>query len=198
VENCPKGYPNLAAFLDSDENFTVYRRFGYLQARLLLDKQDDMRKLEEKLDEMDREDEGIQSKRLITRDLKQQEAESRRELFKAIEEKFCEYAHILTAAQTLMAFNRPATSDYQSVANYIYNKKPVVEDEQTWIYCKEDMITLRKGRAHAWLDTGIERLLSYAICIALSLVTRARRHEVLAAAAAYCAVLVVFLGNVGP
>ncbi|KAF7928231.1 hypothetical protein EAE99_004989 [Botrytis elliptica] len=31
----------------------------------------------------------------------------------------------------------------------------------------------------------------------LSLFTRAKRHEVLAAAAAYCAVLVVFVGNVG-
>ena len=31
----------------------------------------------------------------------------------------------------------------------------------------------------------------------LSLFTKARRHEILAAAAAYCAVLVVFLGNVG-
>lgn len=30
----------------------------------------------------------------------------------------------------------------------------------------------------------------------LSLFTRAKRHEILAAAAAYCAVLVVFLGNV--
>jgi drug/metabolite transporter superfamily protein YnfA len=51
---------------------------------------------------------------------------------------------------------------------------------------------------------------SYAICIGvlvvftlafsavLSLFTRARRHEILAAAAAYCAVLVVFLGNVRP
>tara|TARA_R110002003_G_scaffold149_7_gene13551 strand:+ start:11901 stop:12272 length:372 start_codon:yes stop_codon:yes gene_type:complete len=32
----------------------------------------------------------------------------------------------------------------------------------------------------------------------LSLFTKARRHEILAAAAAYCAVLVVFLGNVVP
>jgi hypothetical protein len=31
--------PRLAALLDSDENFMLYRRFGYLQARLLLHKQ---------------------------------------------------------------------------------------------------------------------------------------------------------------
>ena len=41
-------------------------------------------------------------------------------------------------------------------------------------------------------------LLSFTLAFSaiLSLFTRARRHEILAAAAAYCAVLVVFLGNV--
>lgn len=39
---------------------------------------------------------------------------------------------------------------------------------------------------------------TFAFSSTLSLFTRARRHEVLAAAAAYCAVLVVFLGNVVP
>ncbi|OCK77315.1 hypothetical protein K432DRAFT_304509, partial [Lepidopterella palustris CBS 459.81] len=271
VDNAPRGYPSLATFLDSDENFMIYRRFGYLQARLLLDKQDEMRKLEKKLEEMDSEDFENKSKRLITRDLKKRDAEPRQELFKAIEEKFCEYSNILTAAQTLMAFNRPAASDYKSVANYVRNKEPVVEEERQWIYLKEDMITLRAGREHALLDDGIERLFrlfhcraiketqmkshgeevyytrsridflvngiitvmilvllvvpvyilyhlindvdtsrAYAICIGvllvftlafsavLSLFTRAKRHEILAAAAAYCAVLVVFLGNVGP
>ena len=37
--------------------------------------------------------------------------------------------------------------------------------------------------------------LAFSACI--SLFTRARRHEILAASAAYCAVLVVFIGNVG-
>lgn len=40
-------------------------------------------------------------------------------------------------------------------------------------------------------------LFTLAFSTAVSLFTRAKRHEALAAAAAYCAVLVVFLGNVG-
>ena len=51
-----RGYPNLAAFTSSDEDFAIYRRFGYLQARLLLDKQDQLRLLEEQLDHYDRSD----------------------------------------------------------------------------------------------------------------------------------------------
>jgi hypothetical protein len=182
----------------------------------------------------------------------------------------------MTAAQKLVALNRPASADYQSVENYIDGYHPQRKLEEQWIYCKEDLVTLRPGREHAWLDAGIEhllrllhcRLIEYifcspesrkksdsgkevyydrpridrlvaaiittillallvvpiyilfhlvdklgtrktdALCIGtllvftllfsavLSLFTRARRHEILAAAAGYCAVLVVFLGNV--
>jgi hypothetical protein len=43
----------MATFLDSDENFMIYRRFGYLHARTLLRLQDKLRELEEKLDKYD-------------------------------------------------------------------------------------------------------------------------------------------------
>jgi hypothetical protein len=49
----PNGYPKLARFLDSDDNFMVYRRFGFLQTRLLLEKQDTLRVLEQQLDKLD-------------------------------------------------------------------------------------------------------------------------------------------------
>lgn len=49
----PNGYPKLARFLDSDDNFMVYRRFGFLQTRLLLETQDTLRVLEERLDKLD-------------------------------------------------------------------------------------------------------------------------------------------------
>lgn len=61
---------------------------------------------------------------------------------------------------------------------------------------------------HLIRDVHTDR--AYAICMGilvvatltfsavLSLFTKAKRHEILASAAAYCAVLVVFLGNIGP
>lgn len=52
---CPRGYPRLAAFQDSDECFMLYRRFGYLQSRVLSDKQDELRELEEELADQDAE-----------------------------------------------------------------------------------------------------------------------------------------------
>jgi hypothetical protein len=40
--------------MDGDDNFMVYRGFGHIQARLLLEKHDDLRLLEEQLDVFDR------------------------------------------------------------------------------------------------------------------------------------------------
>jgi hypothetical protein len=93
VDECSTGYPNLGAFLDSDESFRIYRQFGYLQSRLLLEKQDELRKLEEKLDEIDREDdlEAESRKRLKTRDLTPEYAAERKEIIGTIEKKFLEY-----------------------------------------------------------------------------------------------------------
>lgn len=46
-------WPKLANFLSANGNFVIYRRFGYLQARVLLYKQDELRRLEEELKRQD-------------------------------------------------------------------------------------------------------------------------------------------------
>lgn len=61
----------MSTFLDSDENFMLYRRFGYLHSRLLLRKQDQLRKLEMELDDYDDYDaDGPEERRrtLLSRD----------------------------------------------------------------------------------------------------------------------------------
>ena len=174
--------------------------------------------------------------------------------------------------------SRPAESEYQSVRNYLLATRPLCEGEEPRIDCKEDLVTLRRGREYAWLDVTIEHLLrlfrcrpiNYIFCSAetqrkadddgvspiyytrsrieslvlliititivallvvpiyllyhltdgtqpgphtavsvgtflaftlafsviMAFFTSAKRHEILGAAAAYCAVLVVFFGNV--
>lgn len=83
-----RGYPNLAAFADSDESFGLYRRFGYLQARVILEKQDELRCLEESLDDLDLKQQCSQPYRLFQRDLQGPE---RKALLNQIEARFCEY-----------------------------------------------------------------------------------------------------------
>jgi hypothetical protein len=59
----------------------------------------------------------------------------------------------------MMALNRPSDADYKSVWTHMDNRKPVARPESTWVNKKEDLITLRAGREHAWLDSVIEKCL---------------------------------------
>jgi len=95
VEQCPEGYPRLAALLDSDENFMLYRRLGFLQARILLNKQDELRELEKDLDRMDKVDQRKDPTLLKSREKDDAENGRRKKLLYEIEEKFKEYSNSL-------------------------------------------------------------------------------------------------------
>jgi hypothetical protein len=54
VQDYALGYPQLAVFKNSSDDYALYRRFGYLHSRLLLDRQDGLQILERRLEEYDR------------------------------------------------------------------------------------------------------------------------------------------------
>jgi hypothetical protein len=96
----PNGYPKLARFLDSDDNFMVYRRFGFLQTRLLLERQDALRVLEERLDKLDESEiEGGDNKdNLCSRDGDGGDQTERINLMAAIRTAFQEYGSLHQAS----------------------------------------------------------------------------------------------------
>lgn len=100
VEDFPRGFPKLARFLDSDDNFMVYRRFGTVCSRLLLHKQDEISKMEGVLHNMDKMDERAKNEKyLMSRSLDIERdggvpecwPESRPQLMEKLEKKFVEY-----------------------------------------------------------------------------------------------------------
>ncbi|KAH6712332.1 hypothetical protein BKA61DRAFT_736758 [Leptodontidium sp. MPI-SDFR-AT-0119] len=278
LNDCPEGYPRLAAFLDSNENFMLYRRFGFLQSRLLLYKQDELRELEARLDRIDQLDAKRDASLLLSRAKDDACGSRRKMLLQEIDVKFKDYASLLVVARDLASFNRPPDRDFRSVKSYFDSQLPLCNIE-SYIYRHEDIIALKPGREKAWLDTSVEKILqklnsriiryifstpdlrakaddqtrnlilyertriellvstinlgfivallvlpvyilwqltanaeqkapptsliigilatfTVAFSGALSAFTRAKRHEILASSAAYCAVLVVFIGNV--
>lgn len=80
VDCAEKSYRTMATFLDSDENFMIYRRFGYLHARTLLRLQDRLRVLEALLDSYDTEDaqDEDQSKKQLLISRRKDEADCRK------------------------------------------------------------------------------------------------------------------------
>jgi len=84
-------------------------------------------------------------------------------------------ATLLTSAQQLTASNRPSSSEYRSVCRYISQNKPLIPEELEYIQHKEDLVTLRPGRDHAWLDRSIERVLRLRLFSFLNVSTWHRR-----------------------
>ncbi|KAG7008239.1 hypothetical protein G7Y79_00006g018590 [Physcia stellaris] len=278
LEDHPIGYPRQSAFADSDESFMIFRRFGYIHARLLMQRQDELRQLEDELEEMDKVDSKsdagqlcLQSREMDDRRSRREQGASRSALLHKIEDVALRYGELLQQAQNLVAMNKPPMREQISLRTYIENRQCLVEAESAFAYHKEDLVTLRPGRDHSFVDAFVEHLLkeypckplketaskshdprvryftrgrinafvtliitsiilallvvpiwllyhfsvsfnatrSNVLCMGvllvatlvfsavLSLFTKARRHEVLAASAGYCAVLVVFVGNIG-
>lgn len=71
----------------------LYRRFGFLQARVLLNKQDQLRELEKDLDRLDKLDSKKDPSVLKSREKDDAVNSRRKKLLSEIEEKFKEYGH---------------------------------------------------------------------------------------------------------
>ena len=183
MNECPEGYPRLAAFLDSNENFMLYRRFGFLQGRLLLYKQDELRELEARLDRMDKSDAKRDASLLRSREKDDAYGSRRKMLLEEINVKFKDYgtinfslciflhfvivhravsvdnlASLLVIARDLASFNRPPTRDFRSVKSY-FDSELLLCNSESYIYSQEDIIALKPGREKAWLDTAVEKIL---------------------------------------
>ena len=74
-------------------------------------------------------------------------------------------AEILLKARELKAINPPSNRDYKSVLSFMENDEgQLYEKEMSYIYEKADLVTLRPGREHAWLDGVIETILKICRC----------------------------------
>ncbi|KAG7006561.1 hypothetical protein G7Y79_00014g037360 [Physcia stellaris] len=168
LEDFPEGFPRLACFLDSDESFMVYRRFGIVFSRLLLNKQDEIRMLEAQLLAMDRTDVANgNAKYLKKRDQRTFDTlplgwtETRPQILASLEAKILEYSKLLLKANQVKSLEKPSPRDYRSVLRYMEKDGgQLYERDMSWIYDREDLVTLRPGREHAWLDGILERMLS--------------------------------------
>lgn len=171
VEDYPLGYPRVSYVLDSDDSFMMYRRFGQLHSRLLLHKQDQLREMEEELLTMDKQDELLEENQIYLKCRADDDERdpprrgpSRKQLLGSIQSTLLEYGQILQQAHSLQGMNRPTDRDHSSVSNYFQNEQPLMESDRDFLYHKEDLVTIRAGREHAWLDAAVENLLRWYPC----------------------------------
>lgn len=98
--------------MDSDDNFGIYRRFGFLYSRVLLSKQDELRRLEDALDAMDKRDAKTSDKsrkclKSQTKDFARTStdgSQTRKDLLVIVEGKLHEYGLFLHLTQFVLCF----------------------------------------------------------------------------------------------
>ncbi len=66
-------------------------------------------------------------------------------------------ARILVTARDLSMFNKPSNRDYLSVKRY-FEQTPPICNVENYIFCKEDIITLKPGRESTTLDHFMEKM----------------------------------------
>ena len=106
VDDHPPGYPQFAAFIDSDPNFLMCRKFGWLRGRVLLDRQDELNVLERRLLAMDDEDKeecplALKSRKVDNGREDIDEEFSRKTLLQEIDAKLEKYGKRVPLASTL-------------------------------------------------------------------------------------------------
>ncbi|KAL0263432.1 hypothetical protein SLS55_002412 [Diplodia seriata] len=162
IDYHPAGYPKLAAFINSDENFLMCRRYGLLHTRVMLYRQDELRELEAELLGLDAEDAEQNPQMLNSRARDDRRAgQQRRELILKIDEKLKEYDDCVLRARTMAQLPPVTDRNYKSVSQYVNNNGPVVWAEQdTFTERRQDSVALVDPKEGSWFDAAIEDLLT--------------------------------------
>ncbi|KAF8849170.1 hypothetical protein BDZ45DRAFT_697789 [Acephala macrosclerotiorum] len=272
LEKHPKGFPRLAAYVNSDADTVLARRFGDLHARILLYYQAELTDLEAQLAKLDADDAAKdeylwRNAYSIHRD-NGEGNEERTVLIEKIVQKLEEYDKLLFNESRNRKLPRPSERVHHNFMDYVYTENTIDKEDQRFIYHEHDFVTLQEyeesrldelmhrfmghckhgplkklfvkradrektsdkhlhyysadrlgtfmkiliattsialllipvyifmtRNLSATLMTSVILIFAFAFAASISFSTNARRHEVFTATAAYCAVLVVFVGN---
>ena len=101
VDDHPEGYPQFAAYINSDDNFLIARKYGFLRSRVLLYRQDELAVLERDLVALDEDDAENEDQKIRLRSRKVDEQAdtdpvySRKVLIQKIDDKLKEYGKLI-------------------------------------------------------------------------------------------------------
>ncbi|KAE8142049.1 hypothetical protein BDV38DRAFT_295814 [Aspergillus pseudotamarii] len=116
IEDYPLGRPRYGALIASHESFQVYRQFSYLRTRLLLDKQDRLAQLEDKLRDIDQNEQHplfLSSSRLDRN-------EARKAVLAEIDVALSDYdTFIERTARTIQPLAAPQERNIANLRNWI-------------------------------------------------------------------------------
>ncbi|USP80435.1 uncharacterized protein yc1106_07709 [Curvularia clavata] len=154
VEDRRNGYPRLAAFINSDLDFVVFRRFGHLHVRYLLFLQDEIAEMEQKLHTLDMIEPC--SFNLNTR--RHDGNQERCRILKTLGEKLFDYDKLLEMYYKHVERGPSDPKNVQSVANWMQGNKPLTAEESTFLNSWDDLVSPSEHADHGGLNVLLKRL----------------------------------------
>jgi len=157
--------PQLASFINSSDNFAVYRRFGQLSARILTQLEIDLTELEKKQYELDDKDAADTTMQYRLRGYEDFAGwtSTQRDLQSEIHKKLLEYSErsfilakwmkteandsaveLLLKDSQVRALGQPPTRHHLELFYYMWGKKPLAEGKDDFIFHAEDFVSAAK------------------------------------------------------
>ncbi|CZR64641.1 uncharacterized protein PAC_14539 [Phialocephala subalpina] len=146
---CPKGLPQLASFISSCDDFSIYRGFKTIHERLILHLMVEITELEKQLDSIDRDDEKnpATSDRLIgVQDPEPNSIKSK--VFKNLGEKIKEYDELVFNHCRMQALGEPPPRNRLSYFNWIWINTPLMDGSDDFIRHQGDFVKGVGGRSN--------------------------------------------------
>ncbi|OAP64163.1 hypothetical protein AYL99_00135 [Fonsecaea erecta] len=164
LECAVRGWPRIATFVDSDPNFMIYRRFGFLRTRLLLWHQDILREMESRLDYQDMQDASSVGTRryLSNRDGDDMRTPAvRKALFQELDVQLKAYDDLLSRSAALYQWQRPDKENRVSIANLIHNDGSLARRDRSWIRKIDDLIVLGGEPDSSWVHGLVSHVFTW-------------------------------------
>lgn len=165
VETHVEGIPRFAAFQNSNDSFSMIRKFGDQTFRLLIMKEIELCRITEKLQALDKEDEEDESKRYRLTSIENDANwdQTQRKLLQEYEEKVLSYCKkdmcvacledMLTGVSDTLAekfivmnsLDRVAGHNHRSVLDWAIDNPPLEDGEDNFLFDPADFVYAKRA-----------------------------------------------------
>ncbi|KAK4205084.1 hypothetical protein QBC40DRAFT_325700 [Triangularia verruculosa] len=148
------GYPRYSALLSSHPSFQAFRRFTRLRMRLALIKQDEIARLEHKLDDLD----SAESRSIFLGCIRRDQNEDRRRVLESIEKALSEYDNMLEQTRRATSMPKPSRREVDNLKNWTAGTACISRKETEYLGMDEDIGTLAGpvDRAFTYSESVVE------------------------------------------
>ncbi|KAM0323687.1 hypothetical protein ACHAQA_008622 [Verticillium albo-atrum] len=149
-KEAPSGYPKLACYMATAENLGVFRQFRYLQLRIMLQLQDELRELETllyRLDERDRSSPGL----LRSREYCDNKSQTRAQLLDRTRKKWMEYAEFMGKSNDVRSLKNASRYQLGYLRNF-FHPRPPIDSNENFLVAEGDLKSVRPDGDGVWLD----------------------------------------------